>query len=113
MAEQNTTMRNWFRTTIEGWGRPSFFAACRSREDADDENRPSALLNLCFLVRRDDSLDVGQDGILRPIGNRPVVDFSKTSADRLTIGRRLPTWLPTCPTFAAKPHCATDSRFPL
>src|SRR5260221_4474689 len=37
---------------------------------------------------------VGPDGILRPIGNRPVVDFSKASAGRFTIGRRLPT----CPT---------------
>src|SRR5258706_3305448 len=46
-------------------------------------------------------LFVGQDGILRPIGNRPVVDLSNASAGRLTIGRRLPTR----PTFAAQPHC--------
>jgi NodT family efflux transporter outer membrane factor (OMF) lipoprotein len=35
---------------------------------------------------------VGQDGILRPIGNRPVWNFSKASTGRLPIGRRLPTY---------------------
>src|SRR5260370_33203200 len=43
--------------------------------------------------------------MMRPIGNRPIVDFSKTSVGRFSIGRRVPT----CPTFAAKPHCATVS----
>src|SRR5258708_5630200 len=37
-----------------------------------------------------------------------VVDFSKASAGRLTIGRRLPT----CSTFAAKPRWATIALKP-
>src|SRR5260370_10215935 len=51
------------------------------------------------------TLDCGEDGILGPIGNRPVVDFSKASAGRFPIGRRLPT----CPTFAPKPRSSTGS----
>src|SRR5258708_7127106 len=69
------------------------------------------LLNIRIFAVRDDFFQPipylclwGQNGILRPIGNRHVVDFSKASAGRLTIGRRLPT----CPTFAAKPRCATQ-----
>ena len=37
---------------------------------------------------------VGQDGILRPIVNRPVWNEAKAREGRLTIGRRIPS----CPT---------------
>src|ERR1700736_6224866 len=39
---------------------------------------------------------VGQDGILRPIGNRPLGAFAASQAGRLTIGRRISS----CPTVA-------------
>src|SRR5690349_13035093 len=39
---------------------------------------------------------VGQDGILRPIGKRPLEAFASSQAGRLAIGRRIPS----CPTLA-------------
>src|SRR6266478_3685641 len=54
------------------------------------ESRSSAVTVISFLILLTPIFYVGQDGILRPIGNRPLA-----WTGRLPIGRRLPT----CPTW--------------
>jgi len=40
---------------------------------------------------------VGQVGNLRPIVNRPAEAFEKSTTGRFPIGRRMPSWMPSCP----------------